>query len=153
MEIPIDKNVTPIAQAVRKISFSRRAALKVVSKLLDEDISEQVESPTPWVSPTHLVLKKNGEFRLCVDLRRANKAVKRKRILLPNIEESLEGFEGSGFFSKLDIRWGFYQIELKEKSRPIITFSTPFGLFRFKKLMFGLSYAPEAFHEIIAQIL
>ena len=56
-------------------------------------------------------------------------------------------------FSKLDLRLGFHQIELDEESRDITTFATHKGLFRYKRLSFGVNSAPEKYQQIIRQVV
>ena len=60
---------------------------------------------------------------------------------------------GSSVFSKLDIKWAFHQAELSADSRSITTFVTHKCLYRYKRLMFGISCAPEMFQRIIQQVL
>ena len=67
------------------------------------DIIEPVEGPTPWVSPVVIVIKPNGEIRICVDMRRANEAIIRERHPIPTFEESLADITNSCVFSKLDL--------------------------------------------------
>jgi len=67
-------------------------------------------------------------------MRRANEAIIRERLPTPNIDEVLERLNGSGVFSKLDLRWGFHQIELDPESRDITAFATHDGIFRYKRL-------------------
>lgn len=94
--------------------------------------------------------KKNGEdMRLCVDMRQANKAVCRERHTLPTIEELILDLNGAKVFSKLDLRSGYHQLELHLESRSITTFSTHMGIYRYKRLNFGISSASEIFHETI----
>jgi ribosome-interacting GTPase 1 len=59
----------------------------------------------------------------------------------------------SAVFTKLDLKWGYHQIELESKSREITTFVTHMGLFRYKRLMFGITSAPELYQHIIQQVL
>lgn len=59
---------------------------------------------------------------------------------------------GATIFSTLDANKGFWQIVLSEESSKLITFSTPFGRFRFLRLPFGLSNAPEIFHRVFSEI-
>ena len=92
-------------------------------------------------------------MRLCVDIRQANEAIQRERFPIPTVEETLIEMNGSKVFSKLDLKMGFHQIELDEASRPITTFTTHAGLFRYKRLMFGVSSAPEIYQYTIQQIL
>ena len=104
------------------------------------------------MSPVVTVPKKN-DTRLCVDMRQANEAVIRERRLKPTVDEVLQELNQSAVFSKLDVKWAFHQIELKEESRGITTFATHQGLYRYKRLMFGVSCAPEMYQRVIQQVL
>ncbi|XP_028415017.1 uncharacterized protein K02A2.6-like [Dendronephthya gigantea] len=86
-------------------------------------------------------------------MRRANEAIQRERHPIPTIDEVLLNMNQSTVFSKLDLKWGFHQIELAEESRGITTFTTHCGLYRYKRLMFGITSAPEVYQHIIQQIL
>lgn len=154
LKLPIDPLVPPVAQALRRVPFKIRDQVEEqINRLLREDIIERVEGPTPWVSPVVPVVKDSGKFRLCVDMRRANQAIVRERFPLPVLEEVLDKISGSNWFSTLDIRDAYHQIELDEKSREITTFVIDSGLYRYKRLMFGLSCAPEMFQRILRTIL
>ena len=91
--------------------------------------------------------------RICVDMRRANQAVIKERHRIPAVKEFLHRLNGSAMFSKLDLKSSFYQIVLDEGSRPIATFMTHRGLFPYRRLMFGLSSAPEKYKKIICDLL
>ena len=93
-----------------------------------------------------VVPKVNGDIRLCVDMRRANEAVIRERYAIPTIDDILTDLNQSQVFSKLDIKWAYHQIELDPSSREITTFQTHKGNFRYKRLMFGISCAPEMYN-------
>ena len=71
----------------------------------------------------------------------------------PDRYEVLEKLNQSTVFSKLDLRLGFHQLELHEYSTPITTFITHVGLFRYKRLMFGVNSAPELYQHVIRQVL
>ena len=124
-----------------------------LKELQEADIIEKVEGPTPWVSPVCVVPQQSADIRLCVDMRRANEAVLRERHPIPMVDEVLQNMNQSTVFSKLDLKWGFHQIKLVEESRGITTFTTHAGLFRYKRLMFGISSAPELYQHIIQQVL
>ena len=117
------------------------------------DIIEKVNSPSSWVSAVVVVPKPNGKVRLCVDMRQANCAGERERYPIPTIDEVLQDMNHSKVFSKLDLRWGYHQIELSEEPPGIITFITHKGLHRYKRLMFGISSAPEKYQQVIQQTL
>ncbi len=124
-----------------------------ISELLANDIIEPVEGPTPWVSPLVIMLKTSGKIRVCVDMRQANRAIVRERHPIPTIDEVIQRMNGSTVFSKLDLRSVFHQLELEEESRGITTFSCHLGLFRYKRLMFGISSAPELLQHVVQQVL
>jgi hypothetical protein len=63
--------------------------------------------------------------------------------VIPTLEETVQALNGATVFSKLDLRWGYHQIELHPESRGLTTFTTPQGLKRYKRLIFGLSSASE----------
>lgn len=99
------------------------------------------------------ILKSDGDLRICVDMRCANKAIKREQHPLPTMEQLIPKFRKAKVFSKLDIKNAFYQVEVKEACRHITTFITSKGLFRYKRLMFGISNAPEHFQKILENML
>ena len=144
-----DPEVTPVAQKPRRVPFALREKVTAkVEDLIAKDIVERVDGPTSWVSPVVVAPKSEGEIRLCVDMRKANQAIIRERIPIPTLDEAVENLNGSAVFSKLDLRLGFHQIELDKESRDITTFATHEGLFRYKRLSFGVNSAPEKYQQI-----
>ena len=154
LKLYIDESVTPIAQAMRRIPFSRKR--KVVDKLEELealDVIEEVNGPTSWINPLVAVEKPNGDVRISLDMRQANQAILREKHPVPTIEETLHEISGAKVFSKLDLKLAFNQIELAPESRHITTFAGPYGLYRYKRLLFGVNMATEKFQHIIWQIL
>ena len=86
-------------------------------------------------------------------MREANTAVLRERFPLPNIDQTLEEMNGANIFSKLDLAQGFHQICLEPNSRDIANFVTYDGIYRYCRLNFGISCAPEIYQRIIQQTL
>ena len=117
------------------------------------DIVELVNGPSPWISPVVIVFKWNGEMRLCIEMRRANKAVLREKYPLPTFDSFMTKLGGANIFSRLYLRSAYHQLELHESSRGITTFITHNGLFRYKKLMFCVNSAPEHFQKTLEEIL
>ena len=154
LTIHTDNSVTPIAQPLRRTPFHvRKDVERKLKELEDLDIIEDADGPTPWVSPLVAVPKSNGDIRVCVDMRRVNEAIIRERHPIPTLEETLHSLNGATVFSKLDLRWGYHQIELSPESRALTTFSTHTGLKRYKRLIFGLSSASEVYQHIIQRTL
>ena len=69
------------------------------------------------------------------------------------VDEVLAELNGATMFSKIDLKWGYHQIELDPDSRDITTFATHMGLYRYKRLMFGINAAPEHYQRIIRNVL
>lgn len=154
VEIPIDKSVVPVCQHPRRPPIALLSKIEdKLTSLLNSDIIEPVVGGCQWVSPLVTVVKDNGDLRLCVDMRRANAAILRERHIMPTIEDFLPRFTSAKYFSRLDIKEAFHQVELKEESRYITTFITHKGLFQYKRLMYGIVIAPELFQRIMEQIL
>ena len=149
----IDENVKPIHQSHRRIPFHQRKNLEAcVESLLQQDIIEPADGPTPWVSPVVLVPKPKqpGGVRLCVAMREANKAITRERHLMPTLDEVVHDLNGAKVFRQHDLNQGYHQLVLHPDSRHITTFSTHLGLYRYKRLRFGINVAAEKFQDVIA---
>lgn len=114
-----------------------------INELVSLDIIEPVEGPTSWVNPVVIVPKSKGDISLCIDMRRANEAILRERHPIPTIDEITQGINGSCVFSKVDLKCGYHQLELTPESRDITTFVTHCGLYRYKRLLFGVNSASE----------
>ena len=155
VKLHVDSSVKPVAQPHRRIPFHLRKKVEDKLKSLQEaDIIEPVTGPTPWVSPIVVVPKRNSEeIRICTDMRQANKAIIRERHITPTLKEIQARVNGSQVFSKIDLRSGYNQLLLDENSRYITTFSTHAGLFRAKRLCFGISSASEVFQAAVAHVL
>ena len=97
--------------------------------------------------------KQNGNWRICLDPKDLNSAVLCEHYPLPTIEDITARFHGAKVFAILDVCSGFWHTSLDEESSKIMTFNTPFGWYRWKRLPFGISSAPEVFqckmHELI----
>ena len=93
--------------------------------------------------------KDPSQIRLCVDMRGPNKAIERERHITPTMDEIIVKLNGARVFSKLDLNQGYHQIEIEKESRYITTFSTHKGLYRYKRLNFGIASAAEVFQNII----
>ena len=105
VQLNIDINVPPVSQPQRRIPFHMRQKVKAaVNELESQGIIEKVpdSQPTPWVSAIVAVPKKDGNVRICVDMRAANTAIKRVRHLIPTVADISVELNGAKFFSKLD---------------------------------------------------
>ena len=149
-KVKVAQSVPPVQQKLRNLPFSvRDEVAKELKRLKDADIIERIDT-SEWVSPLVDAYKKSGGVRLCVDLRAVNKAVIVDKYPLPNIQELLGELRGATVFSSLDLNSAYHQLLLHEDSRDLTAFITHVGLFRFKRVCFGLASAPSAFQKLMS---
>ncbi|UYV69112.1 hypothetical protein LAZ67_6002474, partial [Cordylochernes scorpioides] len=142
----------PIKHRPYRVSPTERQAIQTeVDKMLDAGIIRHSESP--WSSPVILVKKKDGNWRFCVDYRRLNKVTKKDVYPLPRIDDTLDSLKGAKFYSSMDLRSGYWQIEVDEADREKTAFITPDGLYEFLVMPFGLCNAPATFERMMDKIL
>ncbi|KAG9186916.1 hypothetical protein G6011_01003 [Alternaria panax] len=107
----------------------------------------------PMASPILFVKKPNGKWRLCVDYRRLNSVTRKNRYPLPLITELMDRLQGAKWFTKFDVREGFYRIRIKEGHEWMTAFKTKYGLFEYTVMPFGLTNAPATFQSVINNAL
>lgn len=148
LRIQIDESVQPIAQAARRFPIAMEADVEnAIQELLQKNIIERAEGPLTWVSPLVPIRKTDGRIRLCVDMRAANKAVRRENFPMPNIDVAMASIRKVSRLSKIDLEAAYYHFELDRQSRNITTFVARSGVYRFCRLMFGIKSAPELFQR------
>ena len=103
--------------------------------------------------PIVLLTKKDGGVRFCVDYRKLNKVARFDAYPMPRIEELIDTVGPVTVISTLDLAKGYWQIPLDEGSRDKTAFTTPFGLYEFEVMPFGLHSAPATFQRMINHIL
>ena len=152
-QIRLKEGAQPKQQKLRSVPFAVRDQLKeALQSQVDIDHIEPVEA-SEWVHPLVIAWKKDGTIRPCVDLRELNKQIVIERYVMPNTEELFSELHGATVFSKLDLKSAYHQVELTEDCRHLTTFITPTGLFRYKRVCFGLASAPACFQRLMDNVL
>ena len=128
------------------------ALYKIIQEFLAAGLIS--ESNSPYAAPAILVKKSDGTNRLVVDYKKLNLITIKDSSPLPNIEDVLRklGF-GYKYFSKLDLKSGFYQIPIQEDDKLKTAFITPFGLYHFNVLPMGLRNSPPTFQKVMTDAL
>ncbi|XP_061178377.1 uncharacterized protein K02A2.6-like [Saccostrea echinata] len=139
----VDKSIPPVVHPPRRVPLALKAQLKdELDRLENLNIIAQVSEPTPWVSTCLMVVKPN-KLRICIDPKDLNKALKRSYYPLPTIEEFLPQLTKAKVFSILDAKNGFWHVQMNHESSLLTTFNTPFGRYRWLRMPFCVSTAPE----------
>uniref|UniRef100_A0A3B3H3G3 Gypsy retrotransposon integrase-like protein 1 n=1 Tax=Oryzias latipes TaxID=8090 RepID=A0A3B3H3G3_ORYLA len=149
-EIPLLDDA-PVRQRHRRIPPSEYEAVKDhINQLLASGVIR--ESNSPYASPIVLARKKDGSLRMCVDYRQLNSKTRRDAFPLPPIDESLDALSGARWFTTLDLASGYNQVPVTEGDRAKTAFCTPFGLFEWNRMPFGLCNAPGTFQRLMQRI-
>jgi hypothetical protein len=142
----------PIFQRPFRVSQPENDAILIeINKMLDAGVIEP--SKSPWASPVVMAPKPDGSWRFCVDFRKVNKITKKYHWPLTRIDDCLDSFAGSVWFSNLDLFAGYWQIRMVEKDKEKTTFICKFGTYQFKVMAFGLTNAPSLFQETMEKAL
>ena len=103
-------------------------------------------SQSTWCNAMVLVTKKDGSLHFCIDFHCLNTHMKKDSYPLPRIQEALESLVGTGHFSCLDLKSGFWQIRMDEASKQYTTFTMGnLGFFECDRMPFGLCNALTTF--------
>ena len=146
-------NDVPFKQKHRRIFPSMFNEVRDhLQQLLDAGIIRK--SYSPWASNIVLVRKHDNSLRMCVDFRMLNQRTVKDSYSLPRVEEILDALSGSKYFSVLDMKSGFHQIDILESHKERTAFTVgPLGFWEFNRLPFGLSNSPASYQRLMEDSL
>lgn len=148
LHLRIDATLQPTKIPTRKVPISLKTDLKnELDRLQKLGIITPVSTPTDWISSMVVARKPSGAIRLCINPKPLNVALKRNQYPTPTIEDILPDLSKARIFSVFDAKDGFWHIQLDQASSFLTTFGTPWGRYRWLRMPFGISPAPEEFQR------
>lgn len=162
LQLPPDREVdhhidlipgsTPPCRPTFRMSPSELDELK---KQLDDLLKKGLIRPSksPYGAPVLLVRKKDGGWRFCIDYRALNAITVKNKYPLPRVDELFDRLQGAKYFSKLDMKTGYWQIKMHEADIEKTAFRSRYGSFEWLVLPMGLTNAPATFMHLMHQIL
>jgi hypothetical protein len=165
VNIPYDKNLKPVKCPPQFIAMKMLNATKAkLDKWQFDDIVEPISYSNfiTWISSLNPVEKEHGkpagsiltseDIRITCNCKNVNKAIIREpSSLLPNQQQIEYDLNGAIIFSKLDVRDAFSMLPLNEETKQLFTFSTPWGLYRLKRLVQGVCVSSEIYQQYMTE--
>jgi hypothetical protein len=143
---------SPVSSRFRRLEGEKLAAAKAhFDELLAAGIVRRSQSP--WSSPLHLVAKADGTWRCCGDSRGVNNVTEKDKYPLRNMVDLFELAKGKNLFTKIDLKHGFYHIRVADEDVCKTAIITPFGLFEYIGMPFGLCTAAQTFQRYMDEVL
>lgn len=130
--------------------------LQIIQEQVEELLQNRLIEPasSPYSSPIHIVEKKGGKSRFCIDYRELNSRTMDGSSQLPPISETIRDLGEAKVFTTLDLASGYWQIPMDAAARPLTAFTTPDGdQYQWRVMPFGLKMAPNTFQQAMNRIL
>uniref|UniRef100_A0A914XL16 RNA-directed DNA polymerase n=1 Tax=Plectus sambesii TaxID=2011161 RepID=A0A914XL16_9BILA len=140
----------------RLVPFARLQPTKEeLQRNVDMGVLEKIDlNKWGYAAPIVVVAKPNGKVRICGDFKvTVNQQIHVDEHAIPTIDEIFTKMNGGEKFSNLDLADAYLQVELEEDSKDLLAINTPFGLYRYNRMPFGIASAPAIFQRIMDQLL
>jgi hypothetical protein len=150
--LDIRAGARPVKQPLRRFDEEKRRAIgEEIHKLMAAGFIKEVFHPE-WLANPVLVKKKGGKWRMCVDYTGLNKACPKVPYPLPRIDQIVDSIAGCETLSFLDAYSGYHQIKMKESDQLATSFITPFGMYCYITMPFGLRNAGATYQRCMNHV-
>ncbi|XP_054260334.1 uncharacterized protein K02A2.6-like [Macrosteles quadrilineatus] len=153
-QLRVMDDAKPIFVKPRQVPYSLRSEIEKELKRLEEcGIITKVDH-SDWGTPIVPVVKPNGQVRICADYKvTVNKLIKDENYPIPRIEDIYTQMNGGKIFCTLDISNAYLHMRMDEESAHMQTLSTPKGMYKVNRLMFGVKVAPSLWQQFMDKTL
>ncbi|RVW39239.1 Transposon Ty3-G Gag-Pol polyprotein [Vitis vinifera] len=142
----------PVRQKIRRFHPDRQKVIRnEIDKLLEAGFIREVDYPD-WLANVVVVPKKEGKWRVCVDYTNLNNACPKDSFPLPRIDQIVDSTAGQGMLSFLDAFSGYHQIPMSPADEEKTAFITPYDLYCYKVMSFGLKNAGATYQRLMTKI-
>ncbi|KAK7909343.1 hypothetical protein WMY93_014027 [Mugilogobius chulae] len=154
VKLAVKPDSTPKCLKARPVPYAIKPKVEAeIDRLVKSGVLEPV-STSEWATPIVPVMKKDGSPRICGDFKvTVNPVLTTEQYPLPLIDDLFSGLAGGQKFSKIDLSQAYLQMHVEPKSQELLTIVTHKGLYRHKRLPFGITSAPALFQRAMDQIL
>lgn len=153
VSLAVRSGTRPVYLRARPLAYALR---EPVERALDQLTREGVITPvetSDWATPIVPVVKPDGNIRICGDYKiSVNKYLEIDRFPLPRVEDLFSKLHGGERFTKIDLSQAYAQLGLDESSKPYTVINTHKGLFKYNRLVYGLSSSPGIFQRKLEQL-
>jgi len=149
--IELVNGAVPYCCSPRPLTAAKRDFVRLeIERLRKLNIIQPSESAR--AAPIVVALKRNGQFRLCVDYKCLNDQTVRDAHPLPRVEDLSRAVASKPYLAALDMTMGYHQAPVNADTRPLLAFTTAFGLYEYTRLPFGVTNGPPYFQRVIADL-
>ena len=142
----MEDDVQPVFCKARPVPYALKENVEQQLRKLEENGVIYPVKTSKWAAPIVVVPKSDKSIRICGDYKvTVNRVISKEQYPLPNIDDMFATLAGGRKFTKLDLTQAYTQLELEEGSEEYLTINTHLGLFRYKRLAYGISSAPAIF--------
>ena len=151
--IHVRENTKPIFHNFRPIPFAVRKKVEdELSRLVDMGVLQKIDY-SEWATPIVVVNKPNGKVRICGDFKPLNRHIQVDQHPIPTLDILMDKLQGGKFYSKIDLADAYLQIELDDEAKKLCVINTPFGLYQYNRMCFGLASSPAQFQRLMDTLI